>query len=396
MQFLSRGSFWLMLNLAFFFLFNMAIVVVLSRRLSPDTYGHYQFVLSVLGLVSLFGLPGMRRAISQSLARNRDWALVQGVVASLKTGILGAIVLGVVGLIYLLRGDATLGYTFFAIALPFIFYNPYLAVGSYFVGKEQFNRIAINTVAIYGTQAIAIIGVAWFIGSLQAILVASLLSVGVSGYLTYRRVKKALHPENTDPDVVRFGIKMSAIQILNVISTQTDKIILFYFLTPAELAIYTIALVFPENFTLLFDKVFTPLFFKKMTVHKPKDIFSELKKNLLVIVLGLIASVVLLWVLVYWLIPLFFGDFYSSAIPYARVLLFIIPFSFFVNFFQSFFNAKKQVKTFFHFNTTISIVLIVLYCICIPLWGIWGAIISRIGFRLVSAVLGYWWGKKTT
>jgi len=65
-------------NAAFLFGLNgfrsalgLVITYFLVRALSQESFGEYNFLLSLIGLLSIFTLPGLNEAIMQSVARGK-------------------------------------------------------------------------------------------------------------------------------------------------------------------------------------------------------------------------------------------------------------------------------------------------------------------------------------
>ena len=50
-------------------LLGLVTTYFVVRVLSQDGFGSYQYVLSVIGVVSIFGMPGINNAVMQSVAR---------------------------------------------------------------------------------------------------------------------------------------------------------------------------------------------------------------------------------------------------------------------------------------------------------------------------------------
>ncbi len=387
LNFIASGGIWLTLNLGLYIVLAFGITVLLTRTFSLEDYGNFQFIGAALSLAAIFSLPGLRRAISEAAARGKDASLMQGVKASLKSGVIGSLALLLVSGYYFWQGNSELAILLAIIGVLFVVYNPFLLIGGYQVGKEQFKRIFIYTCWIYGSQFITVLLVALLTKNLSYVILAYVGSVIISSFFSYKFISRKIPKDATDPEVVSYGIKLTLVDVIKSIAAQIDKIILFSLLSPAALAVYAVALIIPENILMFFNKVSTPLVFKKLTTTKQADVFKVLKRYLPLLVLGLLVMVVVLWYLLPIVIPLFFGENYQDAIWYSKILLFIIPPVFFVELFVGLMQAKKKVSSLFWFNTIISIIKIIAYLIAIPVWGILGAIVIRLTTRILALPL---------
>ena len=67
--YLAKSGFWLTLGQFFSLVVTFLSAVAFANLLDPTTYGNYKYVLSLLGILAVFCLDGMRTAVTQAVAR---------------------------------------------------------------------------------------------------------------------------------------------------------------------------------------------------------------------------------------------------------------------------------------------------------------------------------------
>ncbi len=294
MVYLASGGFWLTLGYGINIIKGLAISVLMANLFPKESYGYYKFILSIFSLVGIFSLSGMSIAIIQSTARNLDGIFYQAVKLVRRWSWLGSLSLLAAALYYFTKNN--LNFTLIFISLAFLF--PWHATSGYYgailTGKKKFD-IQTKYFTIYSLVTfLSIISVILATRNIFWTIFAFVLSdVIVGNFFTFRSSKKFLHNNNTDPQSIKYGFHLSLIGIINTIAQNIDKIILPILLNYQELAIYSIALVIPEQIKGWF-KNFGSLILPKFSNKKPnsdikqKIINSSLKAMILVAVIILL------------------------------------------------------------------------------------------------------------
>ena len=82
-------------------LLGLATTYFVVRVLSQEGFGSYQFVLSIVGIVAIFGMPGINNAVMQSVARGYRGTYRASIRPSLLGSLIGVAVLAVIACWYL-------------------------------------------------------------------------------------------------------------------------------------------------------------------------------------------------------------------------------------------------------------------------------------------------------
>lgn len=249
MLYVVRGSVFSVLGQGVVLAATLALAVVVSHFLSKESYGIYKYILSLVGLLSLFSLNGIWRAVFQSAAQGYDGVLRKAFWENIRWSI--AIFVGTLGIAgyYFWMGNNT-----FALGvLVGGCFSPFLAsaslFGSFLGGKRDFYRLMVYSIL----DNVVPIGI--FIGAVlltqnPAILVAVYCSTNTLAALYfYRRTLKiyqtTLHKQ--DAELVHYSKHLSLMGVINGIASQIDQVLVFQFVGPTELAIYNFAVAIPEQ-----------------------------------------------------------------------------------------------------------------------------------------------------
>lgn len=119
---------------SFFFIIN---------HVPKDVIGHYQFVLSVIALVSIFSLPGIRNALMQSVARHQGGFFNKATKLSFLGSVVGSLFLLFIAAYHLFIADFFMAIAFIIAALMMPFSHGLLSWRSSYAGEERFKMLSI-------------------------------------------------------------------------------------------------------------------------------------------------------------------------------------------------------------------------------------------------------------
>src|SRR5574341_893188 len=84
-----RGGAWLFSTQFLLILGSLGLAMGFAHLTSKEIFGQFQFVLAVLGTLSVLSFPGANTAVQLGASQNKDATLIQGVLYKLKRSILG-------------------------------------------------------------------------------------------------------------------------------------------------------------------------------------------------------------------------------------------------------------------------------------------------------------------
>lgn len=389
MVYLAKGGFWLTLSNIASSVFSLILAMAFSRLISQSDYGTYQYIISTVGILSIPTLVGINTAIVQSVAKGNDQTLISGLKVKIKWGLLGSLASLVAAAYYFYKGNSVLGYGF---GLSAFFIPLWENIGiyiHYLQGKKLFRQISVYEMISHGFSVTALIVCLLFISKDPVILVMTFFaSWSIARLFFYKHTLKHFPPNNSDdPGMKVYGKHLTIMSVIGTLGSNVDKIMLWHFLGPIQVAIYTFSLVIPLRIV-NFAKVINRIAFPKLVQNTNK----EANRALLMKIFKLLLILIFVAVVIVFLIPYMFNILfpqYTDSIPYAQVAISLIIFQP-ITLISSYLTAHTKTKELYSYNTFSPIVKIILYVWLIPIFGIWGALWSMIASKFVdSAVLIY-------
>ena len=207
--------------------------------------------------------------------------------------------------------------------------------------------------------------------------------------IIYTFTTKRLIKNNKEaPGWRKEGYKLTARTVISLLYNNVDKIIIGLLLGPEKLAVYSIAVVIYSKLLFFIKEiinVITPKLFEKT---KDEDYKLE-KKTMFFATLLILWFVALIIIIIPRMYLLFFSEKYADSIRYAQIYMVIVPISFINNIIQIFLIGRNKINVIIT-NQIISICLnLILYFVLIPVWGIYGAIVSSFVYFLTLLLLNY-------
>ena len=380
--YLFRGGFWLILGQIIWTAASFLLAMAFANLLDPATYGNYKYILSLVGILSIFSLGGINVAVTQAAARGLESSFYAGFQTKFKWSLLGSLVAIGAAIYYFVQGNELLPIPLLILAIFFPLMQASRIYGNFLEGKKLFD---IETKYGMASQIIfvgAMITTLFLTKNLFWLIAAYFVSNTFLNYFFYLRTKFKLQPnKKEDPQTISFGKHLTLIGILDRGSKEIDKVLLFTFIGPVELAVYSFAILIPNQIaaTLANIKV---LALPKLAAKSREEIKKNLMKKVrkLFIFVGAIIAVYI--VAAPYIYKIFFPK-YLASVPYSQLfILYLITIPF--DLLSIFFQAKMMKKEIYLLRIT-GIVRLTLFAVLIPIWGIWGAILAMTGTQVFRA-----------
>ena len=121
---------------------SLMLSLIFTRLSTPEMYGQYQYIVSILGVIALFSLPGMNVAIVRASAQGFDRTLWEGTKTRLRFAFLGSVALAVIAGLLAYQGRPAMARAALISAVLFPLLSPLDSYLSYLNGKRQFRHFA--------------------------------------------------------------------------------------------------------------------------------------------------------------------------------------------------------------------------------------------------------------
>lgn len=326
----AKGGFWLTLGQFLSSLTSFFLAIAFAHFLPRDTYGYYKYIISATGILSIFSLNGIDNALIQAVASGHEGSFMDGVRFKLRAGLVGGIASLGIALYYNYKGNTILSGGFIMAGLFLAFMNTWFLYDSLLQGQKRFRESTTYAVLSQIFSALVLGATISSTQNVYFIVLAYFASWTLARYFAYRKVVKRYAFNNSvDPKTISYGFHSSLIGSVAAISGSVDSILIFHYLGPTLLAVYTFALAPINQIKSLIDKIPT-LAIPRFAEREVHDLQSQFPKRMLL--LGGLA--IIIFFSYYFFSPYFFQILfpkYLDSLPYSRVfaisILLWLPYS---------------------------------------------------------------------
>ena len=385
MIYAARGGFWILVGKGILMLISLATLTAFARWVPPEVYGQYQFVLATAGVFVVLSLPGLKSALTRSVARGYEGSLPEVFKTKMRWSLLAGVGLLLVAGWFLYQEDLMLAGSFVVAGLFTPLKFSANVFGSFWQGKKRFDVKVKYRVLSELAVAAAVITVLFFTDHL-IIIVATLFAASALGYgVSYLLTVWQVVDQEPEEGVVSYGKHLSVMGALGTVSKHLDKLLLWMFLGPVELAVYMLAFKPIEKI-----KGAAPigsLTLPKLSEHGVKGVRrkkSIFRKFLVLMSLSVPAAVLLVLAAPY-IYQVLFPEYQESVIYFQFLCLIpaLLPFAVL----SSSLVAEKKVGSMYVTKTVTPLLKIVLFIILIPIYGIGGVVASLVITRIIGGGL---------
>lgn len=390
MIYIVKGGFWLILGRILSFLASLAIMMAFARFAPKKVYGAYQYVLSLAIILNIFSLPGMNTALIRAVARGCERTILSCAKERIKWGAIGSLIAFFISSWYFLNQNSNLGFSFLIVAIFLPFINALSLYLFYWEGKKKFDIQNKYFIFHNFLGALILISIIFLTNNLALIILTYFFAFTLAEGIFFRLTIKKVSNQKEDKETIPFGKHLTLMQTASVFSTQIDKIVLWQLLGPAPVAIYSFA-----QRPVLRTRELIPIISLALPKLSQRNI-KEIKKSLFKKFSKLFLFILPLTFFYILVCPYFFKIFfpaYLDSIRYSQILSLILIFSpFFL--LRSTLVAEMKKKELYTLNFATPILKTILFLILIPIFGIWGAVISILASQVFSSILTLYFFKK--
>jgi O-antigen/teichoic acid export membrane protein len=358
--------------------------VLWTRFVPKEVYGQYQLVFSLMKIISSFCINGLGESLFISAAKGYDGNLARVLKYKFGATVVGSFALLMISFYYQGHQPVVAAGLWIA-AFLFPFYELQKIGPVWLRGKGCLKQVAVLD-SIGAVLSMSVLAVLVLFGCHQLDIlmwglfgVSALFSLVVLGY-----VMQGSQNRDTDWDTIRYGFHTTAATLLGGILF-VDRVLIGEYFSLEQVAVYSIALLFPAQIKTLysiFNQMLTPKLSEAKNVKEAWEYLKPKLKILTGIFLGLgLGGFFLIPVVIPWL----FSERYAEAVPYAKWLWLGLAVTAPMTYLGNVLRAQKKMKFVYVFEILNPLVLLCLYFAFIG-YGLWGITFARIIYYL-SATL---------
>ena len=359
----------------------------LARSMGKNEFGEYNMVLNAVGILTIFTLSGFNNSLMQAVARGYEGTFRAGVPLAFAFSFIGSVILFGMSAYYFVVEQTQTGWSLMVAALLFPFAHGLVQWKSLVTGRARFDQLLVHdgasSILTYG---LIILSVHWYPGDYVVpvtltMFVPALYNVGLT-LLNLRTIPREAPVEHQN---LRYGLKTTLYSGLGAIGSNVDRVLLFFLLSPAALAIFVAAGRIPDLLSGTIQDisaVLAPRLSKHPAYTKRLDrIFSVLS-----LAYG-VAIVVFAFSALPTAVTLLFGDNYAEAIPYAQALACAVAMGSLANLRFRYIRSKIDARGFRDITLVSSIVRLFAFLVLVPPFGLLGAVVATFVYRLALMVV---------
>ena len=385
------NSKYLFVQQAVFILSALVLAVILARYLSRQTYGEYQLLLAIIGMLSFVSVPGISDAAFSALARGYDGAFLKGLKIRLGWSTCGIPLLLTVGAYYFFYKDQpTLGLGFLIVAFFFPFQSTLGTWSTLLRAKKDFRTNAIYTSILTLSNTLILTTAVWFgNGKLIPLVLASVVSFSVLNLLALKASLRFINNNKEESGWEKYGYFLTKVNILALLTGRLDHILVGSLLGVEKLAVYAIGV--------RFAKVIQDLLTQLLTLTTPKIAQSDTldkKKYTLAFLTTLMGSILLI-LLTPPTMKFLFTSRYDDSIHLSQIIFGFLPFFVINNIYQKHFKYYVKNRDIILGSHIISpLIRSVLLLLFVSMYGIVGVALVQGSRSIIYILVSFFLSKR--
>ncbi len=390
MLYATKGGFWIIFSKIGVALIASVKMLAFGHWVDQSVYGTYSFVISMAGILAIFSLPGIETSLIKAVAQKKDGTLNLGVREKLKFSLIGSFASLVAAGWYLYRQNTDMVLAFTAVAIFLPFKNSFNLFSSFWIGKKNFEKLSKYLLATNTLTALAMLPVIAFTNNPLWIIIALFASHSLfNGIFLFKTLQQKENDEKL-PEAISFGKSLTLMGAIGQFASHVDKVILWKFFGPVQLAIYSFAQIPIQLIQgmIPIGELALPKIGEKGVGNMKEGLIKKFKKLFFVSAPMTIGAVAIA--------PYFYRFFlpqYVDSVPYFQAFSFLILLSPFALLGAALIAEMKK-REIYTIQISIPILKIALFLALIPFFGIWGVILAIIISHIANGALSFYFFMK--
>jgi O-antigen/teichoic acid export membrane protein len=390
MVYVVKGGFWWIVSEIGVLVLSFLTLIAFSHWVSKEVFGAYQYILSVIAILGLFALPGMQSALVRAVAKGKEGMLWSSAKTKFKWALIGIGVCLAISGWYFLHHNFILGSSF--LIASFLFPIPRISnlLFNFWQGRKRFDLQAKYSIIINILEAAIFIPVLFFTNNLIIILLAYFLSRSLFRALFFKITLNKIKNQETDNETLSLGKHLTLMQSIALFGGQIDKVIIWQFLGPVSVAIYSFSQIPLQRIQGLIP--IAPLALPKLSEKNVKEIKKGVWRKFLKLFLFSVPLTFFLILIAPLIYKILFPQ-YLASIPYFQTLalsLVLIPFSLL----GTSLLAEMKKRELYITSFVVPSLKIVLFLALIPFYKIWGIVFAILIAQVFGSLLTLYFFKK--
>ena len=368
---------------------GVVLTIAFANLLTPTAFGTYKYIIATAGFVGAFSLAGLATSATRMVAQGYKNGIPHLFSVFMLSSIPASVLTAFISIYYFYMGNSVLGSGMAFVALGNMF-NGLVLNKSLLSGSGDFKalfwygmpRTIIPIAAMIGTLFVTnnliIIFSVYFLVNLAAGWVSYTLS------MRHAEVDASLENKEVTREAIRFGFHMSIMGGIGVAAAQIDQLLLWHFVGPIELAVFTFAIAPIREIKGMLEN-FSPIIFSRFAIRTRDELRTSIPLRAKQIFLVSLVFTALYIFAAPYIFSILFPQ-YLSAVFLSQLLALTIllqPKSVMENAL----SAQGETTRRYMIIAATQVLKVVLSASLIPLYGLNGAIAGLLLMELGSAII---------
>lgn len=383
-RFFLKNQFFLSLSTIANISIGFGLSILFARYVDKTTFGQYSLITYFVSTLGFTGLYGLRSILPFVITKKREGFYPQALKYSFVSSLVGSIFLIAAAIYYFQPDKPNLTGVLVLTAALFPFLNSFVFYPSVLTGKNRFAAQSMYLI-IKAVIPNAVLAVVILIApqTFWLILFSFTTQVAIDLILT-RQTLKLLKNKTTSPKDLAYGLKLSIIWLFPMAIVHLDKILLAKLLGFEGVAVYTFAILIPQQIT-NFLKNFQPLAVFKISLLSERRVELDLPKKTFALMLFIVPFVVFYIIAAPAIFNLFYPA-YKESVFYSQLYSLGILF-FPTTILTQSFHHLRRITSSFKFSLTTSIMRVIVVLVFVPKFGLTGAALSFVICSLIEFII---------
>lgn len=312
------------------------IDIILSRQLGPEGRGLYASILVVPLIVVSFALMGIRRSAVYHLGQKvyDENRTVSGVLSLLVISSVLAILISGIALLIMMPKGLTWGMAVVALlSIPVKLILIYS--GGIYIGKEEFRR---SNLQVWLPQFYNLLGIVLFTilfrwdvtGALFSLFLSNLLvSLASLAYLKRNYTIRIRYDKEVIGSLAKLGIVYALAVVVMQLNYRVDLLLLQKLSTLKEVGYYSLGVAISDKLWQLPSAIGLVVMSRSANTTDEYKLNRDVARLLRLSFLLVLATALVLWLIIPWLLPFLFGSRFAPSVTIVRwmlpgILMFVI------------------------------------------------------------------------
>ncbi len=296
--------------------------VIWARWMPQETYGGFKVAFNIVSLVGTLCLLGTGQAVLMSAAQRLDGNLYPLIRSKLLANLGGALLIIIASAYYAFieRASREIALALAVAAIFFPAYNLSDIWASWFNGRSRFTDLAIGRILASVLPLIGLAGAATLgVIELWTVVLVCFVLLSIQNVCMLMRVYSARENESGDRSILLSGRHANVAMMFGSLIA-LDVVILNHRFSANEVAVYALALVFPELVKSVFAIV-NQYFAPRLNIGNSISVtWANVRRKFTAVSLFFVFIAAVGWVCIPILFPYLFSEKYADSAVYAKWL----------------------------------------------------------------------------